>query len=272
MIKLAGLDLDGTLYDRHLQISKFNKNAVRAWVASGRQFAVCSGRMIPRISTLMDTELQVPGYRLCLNGALVYNPDNKLLVAKPLAKTTLRKVFILAKHYGVQVRFYSELYHALFTPLVHGDYLGGELDRDVRVATLSEMKRLLERPDVQFYKFTVEAAYGNVVALNMALRALRKLPLNMTRSKMLLFEGLASGVDKLFGMRVIAQDAGVGLDECMCFGDQLNDLSMVAGVGYGVAMGNAVREVKRAAKIVAPTNEHNGAGKTLLRVITGDIE
>lgn len=272
MIKLAGLDLDGTLYNRHLRVSKMNRNAVRAWVASERLFAICSGRMIPRVAKLMRDELQVPGYKMCLNGALVYDQDDKLLSATPLAKTTVRRVFALAQHYGVQVRFYSELQHALYTPHRAGNYLGGALDRDVRIATVSAMDQLLRRPDVEFYKFTVEAAFGNVLALKLALAALAKLPLNMTRSKTLLYEGLAPGIDKLAGMRVIAQAAGVPLTECMCFGDQLNDLTMVAGVGYGVAMGNAVRQVKQAAKIVAPTNEKDGAGLTLLRVITGDIQ
>ncbi|WP_127850100.1 HAD-IIB family hydrolase [Lacticaseibacillus hulanensis] len=271
MIKLAGLDLDGTLYDRHLRVSKFNRNAVRAWAASGRLLAVCSGRMIPRVAALLDDDLQVRGYRMCLNGALVYNQENKLIAARPLAKTTARRVFLLAKKYGVRVRFYSELYHALVTPHAPGDYLGGELNRDVHVSTMAQLDQLLKRPDVQFYKFTLEAAFGNVVTLGMALRALKRLPLNMTRSKTLLFEGLAPGVDKLFGMKTIAADAGVSLDECLCIGDQLNDLTMIRGVGCGVAMGNAVREVKDAAHIVAPRNTKNGAGVTLLRVITGDI-
>ncbi len=272
MIKLAGLDLDGTLYDRHLTISKFNRNAVRAWVASGRLFAICSGRMLPRVSALMRDDLAVPGYRMCLNGALVYDTNDKLLAARPLAKTTVLRVFDIAKRYGVRVRFYSDEFHVLYAPGLKETYIGGALDRDLNVVKETTLANLVRRPDVDFYKFTVEAAYGNLIALKMALRALSVLPLNMTRSKTLLFEGLAPGVDKLAGMRIIAEHAGVTLDECMCFGDQLNDLTMIQGVGYGVAMGNAVKPVKKVAKLIAPNHNQHGAGITLLRVITGDIE
>lgn len=269
-IKLAGYDLDGTLYDPHLRVSPYNLQAVRAWAAAGRLTAICSGRMIPRISALMRDELAVSGYKMCLNGALVYDEQDRLLAARPLNPRTVMDVFAIAKRYAVQVRFYTELTHAFYKPGQRSNYYGSELERDVNFTTAAQLRQMLRHASVHFYKFTLEAPYGNLAGLYLALRALRRLPLNMTRSKMLLYEGLAPGVDKLFGMRVIARAAGISLSDCMCFGDQLNDLTMVRGVGYGVAMKNAVAPVRRVARYVAPSNLRDGVGKTLNAILAGE--
>ena len=49
----------------------------------------------------------------------------------------------------------------------------------------------------------------------------------------------------------------------MCFGDSENDLTMISGVGYGIAMGNAVPEVKNIATYITDTNNQDGIAKAL---------
>ncbi|WDF82032.1 HAD family hydrolase [Lacticaseibacillus pabuli] len=263
MIKLAAIDLDGTLYDRHLRVSQHNRAALNEWVASGRQLAIASGRMIPRVDKLLRDDLQVPGYKMCLNGAMVYAPDGKVIAAHPMGKSTLLHVMFIARRYGVRIRFYGELYHVLFSPGHRTTYYGGELTDDVTVATVGELRDLLQRPDIDIYKFTVESVWGNIPALFRARRALMLQPLAMTRSKPLLYEGTAKGVNKLAGLRAICRHAGIDMAESMSFGDQLNDLEMVQGAGVGVAMGNAVREVRQAADVITGRNTASGVAQML---------
>ncbi len=45
------------------------------------------------------------------------------------------------------------------------------------------------------------------------------------------------------------------MQDVIAFGDNYNDLSMLEAVGTGVAMGNAVEEVKARAKVVIGENE-----------------
>ena len=53
----------------------------------------------------------------------------------------------------------------------------------------------------------------------------------------------------------------------MAVGDGGNDLQMVQHAGIGVAMGNAVPEVLRAAKMVAPTNDEGGVAAAIGHVL-----
>ena len=45
---------------------------------------------------------------------------------------------------------------------------------------------------------------------------------------------------------------------------------MIRYAGLGVAVGNAVEELKNAADYIADTNENSGVGKTLAKVIFGE--
>ena len=64
-------------------------------------------------------------------------------------------------------------------------------------------------------------------------------------------------------MRRLAEALGFGLENCMAFGDGLNDLTMVRQAGFGVAMANAAPEVLATAKLVAPSNDEDGVAAVL---------
>ncbi len=55
-------------------------------------------------------------------------------------------------------------------------------------------------------------------------------------------------------------------DEVIAFGDNLNDLEMLAWAGHGVAMGNALPEVIAVADEVAPTNNDEGIAVVIERL------
>ena len=55
----------------------------------------------------------------------------------------------------------------------------------------------------------------------------------------------------------------VNIGDTMAFGDDINDMSMISTVGYGVAMGNAREEIKEIAKEIALSNNEPGIAKVL---------
>jgi len=68
----------------------------------------------------------------------------------------------------------------------------------------------------------------------------------------------------------VCQILHVPMDETVAVGDSLNDLAMIARAGFGVAMGNAQEEVKRAADWIAPTNEEDGVAEVIRRYLLGE--
>ena len=63
---------------------------------------------------------------------------------------------------------------------------------------------------------------------------------------------------KLNGVRLLAARLGVSLDEIAAFGDDYNDVDMLRECGVGVAVENALDEVKAAADEICPSNEEDG--------------
>jgi Predicted hydrolases of the HAD superfamily len=56
---------------------------------------------------------------------------------------------------------------------------------------------------------------------------------------------------------------GIGLNEVMSFGDNLNDIQLITAAGFGVAVGNAVSELKEVANYVAESCENDGVAKAI---------
>ena len=60
---------------------------------------------------------------------------------------------------------------------------------------------------------------------------------------------------------------GIRREEVMAFGDGGNDIEMIEYAGIGVAMGNAVPQVKSAADYITADNDHDGVGLAVEKFI-----
>lgn len=63
---------------------------------------------------------------------------------------------------------------------------------------------------------------------------------------------------KAHALDVFSQISGIPLERVISFGDSPNDIAMIKESGFGVAMGNALPEVKEIADYVTLTNEEEG--------------
>jgi Cof subfamily protein (haloacid dehalogenase superfamily) len=64
-----------------------------------------------------------------------------------------------------------------------------------------------------------------------------------------------------------AEHLGFGLENCMSFGDGRNDLTMIEAAGIGVAMENAVEEVKAAADYITKSNDEDGVAEAIRKFV-----
>lgn len=75
------------------------------------------------------------------------------------------------------------------------------------------------------------------------------------------------GVSKGSAIKRIREKYGITRDECMCFGDYMNDYEMIVECGESYAMANAVDEIKNAAKHITLSNDENGVMYVLENMI-----
>ena len=81
------------------------------------------------------------------------------------------------------------------------------------------------------------------------------------------FEFTAKGVDKAKALSAVLPSLGIAREELIAFGDGHNDLSMLQYAGIGVAMANAVPQLKDAADEVTLSNNADGIAAALLKHI-----
>ena len=85
-------------------------------------------------------------------------------------------------------------------------------------------------------------------------------------------EIMAPGAGKGTAVRWLTEHMQLTGDQVMGFGDYTNDLPMLENVGWPVAVDNAIDEVKRACRIIAPSCEDDGVAKTIRKYVLGDEE
>ena len=68
---------------------------------------------------------------------------------------------------------------------------------------------------------------------------------------------------KEYAIKVFCEWSGVPLQNVTAFGDDLPDIGMLQLCGVGVAMGNAIAEVKAVADIIIGTNDEDGIAEYL---------
>ena len=84
------------------------------------------------------------------------------------------------------------------------------------------------------------------------------------KSRDMLLEWCPKGVQKDRGLEALVEYLGIDASQVMACGDEANDASMLKWAGLGIAMANAVDEVKEIATLVSDyTNDQDAVGRAI---------
>lgn len=91
----------------------------------------------------------------------------------------------------------------------------------------------------------------------------------MVKSTDFFLEILHPDVSKGNAVKLLAKELGIPREEVMAIGDNGNDVSMLEFAGCGVAMGNAIDDVKAVADVVTKSNNEAGVAHVLDELVLG---
>jgi len=77
------------------------------------------------------------------------------------------------------------------------------------------------------------------------------------------------GVTKQSALDIICESCDISVNDIIAFGDDLADIGMLKSCGIGVAVANALDEVKEVADIIIASNDEDGIADYLDNVILG---
>lgn len=265
--QLIAFDMDGTMLDSKKEMTPDTVAAVKEAVEAGKEVIYCTGRAPSELAMFQEL---LPGvrYAICNNGALLWNMREWRAVKESvLPKEVIAQVLKEAAPEDHMVQLYAgekiyydeyseekiircgmEEYLPLYRDIViqlHGyEACGGQMDIDVNklgiqmtgINPRERLKKHIDRWD---------------------------LPIEIRRSNRYTLEVTSGGVTKAYGLRMICDYLGIRPEDCIAVGDGGNDLDVLKAAGLGIAVGNAVEEVKKIAGAFVADNDHDGCAEAI---------
>ncbi|MDR1133516.1 MAG: Cof-type HAD-IIB family hydrolase [Synergistaceae bacterium] len=254
-IKMIASDMDGTLLDSLSRVPERNKAAVAEAVRRGVIFVVSTGRMYHSARGFAE-ELGVAQFPLvCYNGSMIAKPDGE------------------------------EFFHLKLDMDVALGLLAFFRDRNMYVQSYIDDRLYVKEDDAEQYRYYNKYFGVTGTAVGDALYAPARRPtkllsktegiedsrrligelsgmfpgrLYVTSSNEDFIEMMNPEANKAKCLRVLSESYGVPLENIMALGDGDNDAEMVGTAGLGIAVANARESVKKAARLVAPSNDECG--------------
>lgn len=262
--KLIVSDFDGTLITSDQRILPEVREAITQYIADGGIFAVCTGRILASILPRVR-ELGLKGLVIACQGSVIADIETgEYIKHGGLSPVQTSEICAAIESTGQSVNAYSDehfytdipkdnkylkMYEEITGVTSHNvgerlsDYIARNGIKCQKVASLC-----LPRARKRLYKFLKERFDGKYDVTCSANVLVEVSPLNDTKGA---------------AVRFLAQRYGIDMSQTVAMGDNLNDLSMIEAAGIGVAVGNAVRELKKKGDYVAVTNDQGAVAQVI---------
>lgn len=256
-MKLLVFDVDGTLVDARCVLSKENIEAINERLAKGDVVAIASGRPYEGIRYYLSQLAEGKKFAIGANGAIVFDYEGNILHFNGIDHEDF--LAFRKRHFDFVEKGHS-LYcftsHAVsyyeFTPQIRFEMDTNHFPpRDLAKEPFQEGEKL--------QKFMIHAPKEE---LDKIVLAEEDKKFHYMRTEPYYLEFVHEGVDKSSGVEFLRNLLGLGKDEVYCFGDQGNDVKMIANY-VGIAMDNAIIDCKNAAKFITKGVSENGVAYAL---------
>jgi Cof subfamily protein (haloacid dehalogenase superfamily) len=261
-VQLVLADVDGTLVTPEKLLTDEAMDAVRRLGAAGIRFAITSGRP-PRGMAMLVEPLAIETPIAAFNGGLLVDREMKVIEQHVVAPHLVKPIGDLLSSHGLDVWIYRgpdwyvpdpegphvarEAWTVKFDPKVMKS-LDGFTDGVAKIVGVSD-----DRDSVGGAWAAAQDTFGDHVTVATS----QPYYLDITHPQ----------ANKGWVVQYLAKQYELSADAIATIGDMPNDVLMFAHSGLSIAMGNADPEVKRSARRVTDTNEHEGFATAIRRFV-----
>ena len=259
--KIISMDFDGTLLTSDKKVSDKNKKILLNFKKENYIIVGITARNLSSVKNVCD--INMFNYLILNNGAYIYDVENnKTSIISNIDKSTAIEITNYFEKDAYQIDYCS----------LNKYYVYKNEDMDNRtffkeIKNVDEVEEKIARMNVFLndnikMKNSLENLKNNYKNLEVI-----EMSDTDTKNSKTWLALTAKGTNKLETLKKLCIKLDIDINEVIFFGDGANDLSIISQVGLGVAMGNALEEVKNQAKEITLSNDENGIADFLERII-----
>ncbi|RBW69523.1 Cof-type HAD-IIB family hydrolase [Bacillus taeanensis] len=253
---LIALDLDGTLLSDDKKILPKTKQALKKAMEAGHKIVISTGRP-HRASALYYRELKLNTPMVNFNGAYVHHPIDQswkgyhLPVDLKVAKNIFQTCYDF-KVKNIMAEVVDDVYLNKHDKVMVNSFTMP--DFPIRTGNLHSILKdhptsILVHPHehhLDELRESIHLAHAEVIEHR------------VWNAPWKIIEIVKSGLNKAVGLKHIAEYYNIPKERVIAFGDESNDLEMIEYAGQGIAMENAIDELKNIANFITKSNEDDG--------------
>jgi len=252
-LRMASIDLDGTLLGPDLKISPRNRLAVEQLAAAGLQIAIATGRHYHATAAFARQLPDVQWLVTAQGGEVSDVARNEILARDYLPAGVAHSAATLSSRFSITPMLYGN--QGVFTTVPTNEAIRFyEQLIDAQVPLLNEE----ELKDAAFFKVVLNADPENIDGLE-SQNVMRFEGTQLIRSHQRFLEVTPSKVSKATGLARLAEKFGIDASEVVSFGDAENDIPIFQWSGASFAMGHGWPRAKQSARWVAPEGDLENA-------------
>lgn len=253
-IKILFSDLDGTLVEHAGDVTEDTIKYVKKLVDNGVQLILVSGRhadLIKSIHHNLGIKTPVIG---CNGGMIKDLITNEVLFKNEIPKETIKKSIEIAEQLGVNWVVYEQnnIFFDKMPPKSYKlPYVNSELPEKLRAnfVKLDSVDEMFSKERV-FIK-TLILFDNNMDVIEKGNKLLSELEdVQVLRSAEMYLDVMPKGSSKGQAIKSYLEMINISKDNVASIGDAENDLDMIEFAGLGIAMGNAIDNLKDIAQYV----------------------
>ena len=261
MIKLLLSDVDGTLVTKEKVLTERSIEAVHKLHDAGIHFAVTSGRP-PRGMEMLVEPLAITSPLAGFNGGLVVEPDLEVIAERMIPDDLVASAIELLDSFDLSVWVYRGVDWLVLDP--DGPHVAREAHTVQFEPTVVDG---FDGPGAVAKIVGVSDDYDAVAAAETLAHERLGEHVAASRSQPYYLDITHPEANKGAVVKFLCERYDLSPDEIATIGDMPNDVLMFAHSGLSIAMGNAHREVQRAARQVTTTNDEDGFADAVERFI-----
>ncbi|SCL90766.1 haloacid dehalogenase-like hydrolase, putative [Plasmodium chabaudi adami] len=256
-IKIAFIDLDGTLLNDHYKLSKLNLESLAKAHNKGIKIVFATGRPPYSVSYTIGKDVKqnnlslMPG--IYLGGSIAYGPNGERIIDNYIDEKLLMDIFNFSKEKNLLRRVYWYRLEKIHT-LEMDEYSDENLNILPIVPNIIDEETL---KNTKIHKILIRI---NEQSLSSVLKMYQDKFSDRIyvgkRSKRCV-ELSHPNTNKFEGVKEICKHFDISLNDALAIGDATNDREMLKGVGTSIAVQNASSKIKKCAKYVGPSNNDN---------------